>query len=241
MRSFVTTLVNVLYPLSCSSCSSLLGRDSNSNLCKNCFHSCLSIESPYCDKCGQGFEGNIQTNFVCGNCRELNLSFRRARTPYKNTGAIRKMLHRFKYDKARNLRIPLVQIVLDDFDALNYDSTKTTLVPIPLHPQRKRLRTYNQAEELMNELIKNRKAYHYVNALKRIRSTDSQTGLTRSERLQNLKKAFVINEKTKNLIQDQSIVLVDDVLTTGATAEACTQVLLKNGAKEVDVFTVARG
>jgi ComF family protein len=112
------------------------------------------------------------------------------------------------------------------------------LVPVPLHPRRLRERGFNQSLLLARALGRARRLVVARRALVRIRATVAQPGLTRAEREENLRGAFAV--RTAEAIRDHAVVLVDDVLTTGATANACAAALLAAGATRVDVYTVCR-
>jgi ComF family protein len=114
------------------------------------------------------------------------------------------------------------------------------LVPVPLHWLRQRKRRFNQSEEIVKHLAR-QVGMPWANILKRTRNTETQTRYNRKKRLQNLNGAFQLRRNGKALISKRMVILVDDVLTTGSTANECAVVLLENGASEVAVLTLIRG
>jgi len=147
-------------------------------------------------------------------------------------GALRSVVHALKYEGRRSLARPLAALmrhrcraVLDGADAL---------VPVPLHPSRRRSRGFNQASDLARHLRAD-----VVHALRRTRSTPSQTGLPAAQRHRNMRDAFAPARRAPAL-SGKVVVLVDDVSTTGATIEACARVLLTMGVREVRAVTAAR-
>jgi ComF family protein len=147
-------------------------------------------------------------------------------------GALREIIHGFKYEGRRGLAVPLAEMmrtagapVLTGADAV---------VPVPLHPWRRLRRGFNQADDLARHL-----GVPVARALWRVRATAPQTGLTSAARRRNLRKAFIASPLASAAIANRTLVLVDDVRTTGATLEACARVLKAAGAKEVRVLTAA--
>jgi len=155
-------------------------------------------------------------------------------------------VHQFKYRGqfflARLLGEMLEQALEDPRIAEDAESGEWVLVPVPLHARRLREREFNQAEELSRE-VACRRGLPSVNALRRIRYTRRQAKLDRAERLTNLRGAFEISPKPREgkAIVGKRVLLVDDVLTTGATASECARALAEAGALKVVVITVVRG
>jgi ComF family protein len=153
-------------------------------------------------------------------------------------GALREIIHAMKYEGRRSLARPLAALLRDRHHAALSDAC--AVVPIPLFPWRRLRRGFNQAADLASML-----GLPVIHALWRVRPTAPQTGLTAAERRRNVRGAFVLSpllrrETRAKYITDQIVVVVDDVLTTGATSGACAEVLSGAGAREVRVVTVAR-
>ena len=157
---------------------------------------------------------------------------------FSKDGNSQQLLHQLKYrskaDLARELGTLYGKILLES----GYQSTWTQIVPVPLHPMKQQRRGYNQSEHFAIGLS-SAIGIPVVLSLLRNKFTETQTNKSRLERLANMDAVFV--PAPNLLIQDQSIMLVDDVMTTGATLCACANVLLANGAKNVDLVTIAAG
>ena len=180
--------------------------------------------------------------FVCQTCQGRDFAFEYAVSPYQCRGVLRDLVHRFKYQRQLFLS-PLLGRLLSDvmqderLQALGQD---WMTVPVPLHARRYREREFNQAQELCRE-FRERCGIPCVNALKRTRYTSSQTRYQRKQRMENLRGAFVLRRRKAKHIDGRTVALVDDVFTTGSTANECARVLLASGAKNVVVITLARG
>jgi ComF family protein len=155
-------------------------------------------------------------------------------------GALRDLIHIFKYQRikpAASLLGSLLNQALDGVDL----AEPLLVVPVPLWPGKRRMRGFNQAEEIARSFLRLRPGSSIqlgTALLVRTRETTSQTGLTRNQRRANLRGAF--SATTPEKLKGRTVLLVDDVMTTGATAGECSRVLLRAGAKQVLVATVAR-
>jgi ComF family protein len=188
--------------------------------------------APLCACCHRTLESPLGGP-VCPRCWE---DARAAGGRYD--GALREIIHAMKYDGRRSLAKPLAALLRDRHHAAL--SGAASVVPVPLYPWRRLRRGFNQASDLA-ALV----GLPVVHALWRVRPTAPQTGLTAAERRRNVRGAFrlspLVPRKTRaRYIRDQIVVLVDDVMTTGATSGACADILTEAGAREVRVVTLAR-
>lgn len=175
----------------------------------------------------------------CGRCAAGEYDFDRARSFGAYEGSLREILHLFKYRGMRPLAAPLatrIAAVLErEWTTAEFDA----IVAVPLAAARRRERGYNQAELLARELARRRGLPLLEEVCVRARPTQPQTGLTRAQRLENMRGAFAPGPRAA-LLSGRRILLVDDVLTTGATLSVCAHVLKKAGARSVAALTVAR-
>jgi ComF family protein len=156
-------------------------------------------------------------------------------------GVVRDVVHQFKYDGKRHLRRIVSGWMREGLeDARLCRPAPELLVPVPLHWWKRRMRGFNQAELLARELSAT-EGLQVLNALRRVRLTMTQTQLARDERRLNVRGAFGLRRRILPQIQGRHILLVDDVLTTGATLDACAAVLIEAGAASVRALTAARG
>lgn len=236
-------LFELAYPPRCETCG--VGLDGGRCLCSACDGALPRLRAPFCQRCGEPFEGAIDGPFDCPNCGKLRFSFEFARPAMRWDEGTRELIHRLKYHRAIHLAAELGRLAAESFadprfaDAL---AGRWPLVPVPLHRQRLLDRHFNQAAEIARAtgaLV----GLPVTNALRRVRRTDTQTRLTRKERLRNLSGAFALSAAGRRQLARESagVIVVDDVLTTGSTVEACAATLRKAGFKRVQVLTVMRG
>jgi ComF family protein len=175
---------------------------------------------------------------ACGRCRRgLNPTAAGASLgPYE--GSLRTVLHELKYRGRRRAARRLAEALLDAPAARRLLTADAVLVPVPLHPRRRRERGFNQSELLAAALARRTGLRMAPAALVRRRDTSPQAGLTAAARRANVEGAFAVRQRAR--VSGRPVVLVDDVLTTGATARGCARVLREAGASEVRVLTVAR-
>jgi ComF family protein len=169
----------------------------------------------------------------------MTLHFDKAVAIVRFRGAVRHAIHALKYGRQRYWLRALESWLLAGADSLLKRDGVDVIVPVPLYPLRERERGFNQAWLLVQALSREREIPSARKALARVRATETQTHLDRQERMANLHGAFVARETGR--IAGKRVLLVDDVLTTGSTANECARVLRKAGATSVLVFTVARG
>jgi ComF family protein len=222
MASIVDALIATVFAPVCLSCARVLDAPTRSPVCDTCWARIGRFATPACDL------GTLSTT----------LSHVRAVGPFD--AVLRDVVHGLKFRSCRSLATRLGPLLrgaagelLDDADAV---------VPVPLHPWRQWRRTYNQADLLAATL--GRPVWH---VLRRRRSTPPQTALDRHARQANVRHAFALGgwmpgaeDRARRQVEGRTLMLVDDVLTTGATLEACARVLVDAGAREVRAVTVAR-
>jgi len=203
----------------------------------------MPITKPFCNVCGEPFDGSMTSDFRCGNCAYRTFHFEFAISGYRTMEPARHLLHRFKYGKRMSLRNELAEMLLAGFDDPRIDVSGGMLVPVPLHHRKLRERGFNQSEEIARCAAK-LLGLPLVSALKRVRYTETQAHMPRNQRLQNLRGAFALRGKSAARLaqlEGAKVFLIDDVFTTGATTQECARVLKKEADVEsVIVVTVCR-
>ena len=198
------------------------------------------LEDPVCDGCGAGFgmDGGVFASPRCAACLTRPYAFARARAACVYDEASRGLILRFKHGDHQPFAPLFARWVarsaaplLDEADAV---------VPVPLHRFRLLSRRFNQAAEIARPLARNVGLDYLPDALVRTTHTTTQGGKSARGRRLNVKKAFAVSEAGRRQVRGRRILLVDDVLTTGATAEACARALIEAGARAVDLAVVAR-
>ncbi len=230
-----------VYPENCQLCGAARATPAEGFVCSDCRNQVRFIEAPFCSRCGCPFSGAITTPFECANCREMHWQFRFARSAVVAGDKLLDVIHRYKYSRALWFEPFLAELLIrraqPELPRANWD----WLAPVPLHPTKQREREFNQAERLAARLSAATGIPVNTRLIRRVVPTRSQTLLTRQERLGNVKNAFRRSPNSESELKKSRVVLIDDVLTTGATTSACAGVLRAGGALDVCVWTVARG
>ncbi len=223
-------LLDVFFPPACVACGVVL--PARGFFCEACAP--LVEETPLvrCARCAEPgrFDGGL-----CPHCVARPHAFASAFAPFEHEGAVARAVHRFKYEDSPDLARPLAALLAQKAGGF-LASAPGALVPVPLHATRFRERKYDQATLLAVELAKVTKRPLRDAWLTRVRATQRQVGLSDAQRAANVNGAF---EAARD-VRGQAVLLVDDVFTTGATADAATRALEEAGAAEVRVLTLAR-
>ncbi len=238
-RDWLEAGLSLLYPENCQHCARESATAAQGYIGEECRRQVRWIRPPFCERCGLPFAGDITVRFECANCRELDLQFAWARSAVSAQGMILEVVHRYKYGRALWFEPFLAELLTAAARPTLEEEPWDALVPVPLHPVRLREREFNQAERLARRLGEAAGLPVQSRWLQRIARTHTQTQLSRADRIDNVRRAFQVPERID--LSGARIVLVDDVLTTGATTSACATALRKAGADRVSVWTVARG
>ncbi|MDH7481700.1 MAG: ComF family protein [Armatimonadota bacterium] len=231
-KEIFSGFLDLIYPPKCVVCGEL----NPLSICQNCFSKFEPIPKPYCRRCGHTLVGSR-----CRNCSGLKRSFAAGRAAGQYAGNLREAICRFKYNGMRMLAEPLSRYMHGyletqaDFRWRQADC----IVPVPIHPIRRRLRGYNQSELLAEHLSRLTGKPLVSDALVRIIHTRPQVELGPEERRINVRNAFAV--KKRGAIEGKTILLVDDVATTCSTVDECSITLLKAGACRVYFLCVAFG
>lgn len=234
--SVIDPLSTLFFPAHCAQCACRIPE--GVDFCKECHSQIEFIKHPRCEVCSQPYDG-VTGEFSCPNCRDEGFHFECAVAVVRSRSVVRELIHRMKYGREIWLGRVLGKILhigLDDIRLVDGDFH--ILVPVPLHPRRLREREFNQAFVLAEQLSA-RCGLPVSDVLQRGRYTTTQTALDRDSRRQNLRNAFSMRKNAS--VTDKNVLLVDDVLTTGSTLDACAAILLEQGASSVRALTVARG
>jgi competence protein ComFC len=229
----------LIYPTVCQLCGEQRATPQQGLVCSRCWTKVRFIKPPFCERCGLPYEGAITTSFECSNCRELEFHFSSARSAVAAGGVILEAIHRYKYSQAMWFEPFLADVFLREAVPALHGQNWDLIVPVPLHPTKRREREFNQAERMASHLSEATRIRLNKNLLRRVVPTRTQTLLTRQQRSANVRGAFTLHLGQR--LEGERVILVDDVFTTGATTDACARVLRTAGAGEVCVWTVARG
>ena len=238
------SLLDWLYPPRCRFCRERIIGSDEECFCPSCRKRVRLVSHPLCLLCGRPFLDAGGEDHLCGACIARRPRFIRARswacypTDETEDNPLRAVLQRFKYGRKVSLGKPLGRLLArgcpDFFPGHSFDA----IVPVPLHPKRLRWRGFNQAVLLGREVSRLWRIPMDSFILFRSRETPPQTQLAEEERRRNVRRAFLPNPE--KALEGKTLLLVDDVYTSGATVNECSRALLDAGAKEVHVLTLAR-
>ena len=246
-RQWLTAAVDLVFPPFCPICADRLGPARRDPLCGPCWEGLERITAPGCARCGLPFGefagdarpagGTDRSGGICGACRRHQPAFAYARAAAHYGDCARDALHAFKFGGRRALALPLGELLAELGPALPLAAVDV-VVPVPLHPRRERERGFNQSWLLARRLAIVWGLTARADVLARRVATAAQTDLGAAARRLNVRDAFTV--RRPELVAGRHVLLVDDVLTTGATAAACAVALRSGGAATVGVVTVAR-
>ena len=231
--------LGLLYPEVCQLCREARATPGEGYVCGDCRAKVRFIQEPFCQRCGRPFEGAITTQFECASCQEMGWHFQSARSAVVARDPVMEVIHRYKYQRALWFEPFLADLLIRAAGPVLDQQKPSMIVPVPLYPTKQREREFNQADRLARRLGAAMQIPVNNRLLRRVVPTRTQTQLSRQERLANVHNAFAMRGSQR--LNGERIVLVDDVLTTGATTSACARVLRAAGAGDVCVWTVARG
>jgi ComF family protein len=234
-RLVLEPVLAALFPSRCPACGASLARPLRGPLCEPCWRSLPRHRAPLC-ACGVPLAGLFAGQ--CGRCRRGAPPILRGSSLGPYEGALRTLIHELKYRAKRRVAERLAELLVAEATAAGVLPPRAVLVPVPLHPRRLAERGFNQSELLAAAVARRTQLGIQPRALVRRKDTPPQTGLSAAERRRNVAGAFAVRQRAR--IQERTVVLVDDVLTTGATARACAGVLRQAGAAAVHLLTVAR-
>ncbi len=235
-RPFVDSFIDVVFPPRCGACGAMV--EQQGRLCGECWAAIDFISAPFCSCCGLPFDYQLAEDALCGQCIKRTPPYAHMRSVFRyEPGSKRQILGLKYYD--RTVMVPAFGKWLAHAGQ-EFISTAEVIVPVPLHPLRLIRRKYNQAALLAYALAQEIKIPVLPDGLTRIRHTAPQASLSREKRLKNLHGVFKVSERYYNHMQGRRVLLIDDVITTGATVNACCKALKRGGVAEINVLTLAR-
>jgi ComF family protein len=229
-------VVDVILPPTCLACRTPVGE--GSGLCPQCWVGAGFIERPYCERLGTPFPSDYGGPLISPAAFAEPPAYARARAAARYGDVVRDLVHLLKYGD----RLDLVQALGRWMTRAGAEllTGADLLVPVPLHWTRLWQRRFNQSSVLAHAISKFSGVPAADHLLVRARATPPQFGLAHKDRAKNVQGAFEVPKAARGEVKGKKLVLVDDVLTTGATVDACTKALLRAGAARVDVLVLAR-
>jgi ComF family protein len=239
LASALDAALNFVYPPVCQLCGQERAGAAEGYVGGQCWTGVRFVTAPFCDRCGLPYDGEMVHPFRCANCAEIEFGFRFARSAVRANALMLDVIHRYKYHHALWFEPFLADLLARAARPALEGQTWDVIVPVPLHPLKRRQRQFNQAERLARGLGRALALPVNGRVVRRVQFTETQTRLSRPQRASNVSDAFAPRAGVE--LHGQRVILVDDVMTTGATTSACARALRQAGAADVCVWTVARG
>jgi len=236
MPLFIERLLQFFLPSQCHCCEKFL-EERQKGLCPDCLSKMRWIEAPFCSVCGTPFVSQEVSNHPCGACLTEKKYFTMARALGYYEGSLQEAIHRWKYEGKMTLTSIFGEWMAEGLNRYWDSHLFDLLIPVPLHRERLRERGFNQALLLVKELNRRTGIPYRKNLLQKKKPTLPQVHLSGAEREKGVRGSFRLLGREE--LEGKSILLVDDVYTTGATVKECSKVLLAGGAARVDVLTLA--
>lgn len=231
-------LLHVLLPKTCAHCKEDLRYLDTEPLCPACRGALEPITGLSCRKCGLPLDSGGEYCFSCRGHKGARLEAALVRSAFVFNPELRSLIHAFKYRGRKDLAEPLGMRLAKAYDRHPELRDYNFVMAVPLFGDKERERGFNQSELLAEVLARERHLFLLTGAVERVKDTPSQTGLSKEERQKNVKEAFKTTRP--ELVKGRRILIVDDVATTLATADALARELAGAGARETAVFTLAR-
>lgn len=229
---------DIAYPRNCVFCGGTV-ESAHGYICWKCLAKLDFIRPPLCEICGRPVDGRIDSSFICSWCMRNPPAFDKARSACRYYSDIREMIHSYKYGGAVWLARDLADLVITAVRTHYLFLSVDAVTFVPLHFIKKRIRTYNQSLLIARYVAKALDKPLSVNFLKRRKTGLTQAGLTAAQRRENVKGMFQASSTCHT--SGRNFLLIDDVMTTGATVNECAKVMKEAGAAKVYVATVAHG
>lgn len=240
--NILSKLVEIIYPPRCHACNGFLNKDHSEGesafFCRACAADFNWIASPLCPICSTPFISDTQEDHLCEDCLRLRPFYDAVYACYLYSGAIMKAIHQFKYGSKTFFAESLGPLLAQAAESWAVKSDNLLTVPVPLHPKRLRERGFNQSLLLARHVAGQLDTELDFLSLRRLKYTLPQTGLGKEERQKNVRGAFHV--ENPDAVKGKTILLVDDVATTGNTLNECARVLRKCGCESVYCAVLAR-
>lgn len=226
IQPYFSAFTSLLFPQNCLACEGTIEQGEN-DICSIC-----RINLPR-----TGFHLDTQNTVAQKFWGRTQIKYAMAYLFFKKEGHVQKLLHQLKYNNEPQIGEILGNWYAQELQENDFYKNFDILIPVPMHPKKQKKRGYNQSAYFGKGIAQVWQIPHLENGITKTKNTISQTKKSREERYNNMKDGFEISDK--EAIKDKNILLLDDVITTGATLEACANLLLENGAKTVSIATIA--
>lgn len=226
--------LDIIIPPVCLSCKDVV--QEQGQICAECWQNIPLISKHKCNKCGLPFEFDMGKGAKCQQCSSSKPKFKKVLAVCKHEGTARKLAVNLKFNDRTHLA-PYIASMMVSMGRELLEKTDI-IIPVPLHSRRRLFRKYNQSALLGQQIAKQSGVDYSPFVMKRVRSTTPQTRLSKKDREKNVKDAFSVTNKLA--VEGKRILLIDDVMTTGATINECTAALKEAGVKHVNGLVFSR-
>ncbi|MBI4706333.1 MAG: ComF family protein [Candidatus Omnitrophica bacterium] len=244
LRNIFNGLTDLIYPKTCLACKKKFttgnnpGKALDNFICGPCRKNILVNLPPFCSSCGRQLDKKNYSKNTCGQCQRKIFHFDRAFSPCSYTGTIKELIHEFKYRNKDHLADGLGKLMTNFIKEYNLPiSYIDFIIPVPLYETKLREREFNQAHLLAKIIADEFNKDILTDVILRSRNTGTQTELDHNQRFNNVKGCFTFTNKRD--IRGKNILLIDDVLTSGATASEASRPLKESGANVIFAITLA--
>lgn len=234
-RSFKEWLLDIVYPrhIKCVFCGEELNENADKETCEDCAEHLPYILNP-CPKCGNPM--SKEEIGVCFECKTKNYEFEQAISTFEYSGKVVKAVHDFKFEGNKPIFEPLAEYMCETLASCDIKPDLVTFVPMLKKKQKQR--GFNQAE-LLARFVAQKFGYPCAEIVEKVKDNQNQATLNFDERQANIVDAFAVKKEYKPLIKDLTVLLIDDIFTTGATCNEISKVLKHAGANKIFVLTLA--
>lgn len=241
LRDFSDGAMDLVFAPVCVSCSNPIPTTEKDRIvCRLCWVRCRTLPHPRCERCWGPVPPGEDPRPKCRTCADWPQAVRAIRAAFLMGEEVRAIVHALKYRGWEGTAEPMAQRMAEMSWPRDVDDEARLVIPVPTSKARLRERGYNQAALLATAFARKTDRTPAPDVLERTRATKTQTALHPGERRANVARAFAVRDEQAAQLQGAHVILVDDVWTTGATALACSEVLLEAGARVVSVATFAR-
>jgi ComF family protein len=228
-------LINLIFPTRCVACESY---NTQADICSDCWSKLTFITKPYCNLCSLPFAYEDDQDTICGHCIKQKPQYDKAIAILKYNPDSQKLIHSFKYRDQLHILNYLVNLMSNIGKDIIQEAD--IIIPVAMYKYKLLKRGYNQAALLAMKIASKNKIPYLPQVLIKKKNSIAQIGLTKEQRIKNIKNTFELNSKFIKQVQGKRILLIDDVITTGSTINECCKILRKASPSKIFVLTLAK-